>query len=92
MTRIDLIRSLTARVAGRATTDVADDSRFDALAIDSFALIELVLDVEDALQISIPDAPIDALETVQDLADLTLTIRPEASAPFTPDAGALDHG
>ena len=38
-----------------------DDARLDALGIDSFTLMEVVLDLEDALSIQIPDARLDQI-------------------------------
>ena len=62
MTDIALIvRQITARHTGLALTDVAEDATLDALGIDSFTLMEVVLDLEDELSIQIPDARLDAI-------------------------------
>ena len=68
MTDIALtVRQIVARHTDRATTDVAEDASFESLSIDSFMQMEIILDVEDALSLSIPDRRVDDFQTLADL-------------------------
>jgi acyl carrier protein len=57
----ETIRRIVARHAEVALPEVDETASFDSLSIDSFTLMEIVLDIEDALSIQIPDARLDAI-------------------------------
>lgn len=57
-------------IADKMDIDVADikpDSSFDSMQIDSLDMVEIVMDIEDAFDISIDTN--ENLETVQDLVE-----------------------
>ncbi len=48
---------------------VQPEKTFDEIGIDSLDLIEIVIEIEDALGIQIADVAFSELQTVQDLID-----------------------
>ncbi|MBU1346498.1 MAG: acyl carrier protein [Alphaproteobacteria bacterium] len=55
------------------TTDISRD-----LAVDSLALMNIVMELEDTFDISIPLDRLAQVETVGDLADIISSLRPAA--------------
>jgi len=67
------IRTIVAHHADMAACDLPDDATFESLGIDSFNQMEIILDVEDTLSLSIDDASIPT--TLAGLIDLCKTLR-----------------
>ena len=61
-------RQIVARHADRAPCDVAEDTVLHAIGIDDWARVEVILDIEDAFAVAIPDEKFDEYKTVQALA------------------------
>ena len=71
MTDVDQIRQTIResvhRITGIAPAEILDASRFRAdLGLDSLAALEVVVDVEYAFKIKVPEERIQTIETVQD--------------------------
>lgn len=69
MTLLDRILPIIARSTGADQTTLDGSTPLAEIA-DSFGLVEIVLDLEDALQIDLPDGELDGLTTIDDLAAL----------------------
>lgn len=70
----DLIKLLTGML-DISPTDVRVDMSLDVdLALDSLQLYELVIDLEEAYDIRIPDTSLDSVKTVGDVVDLVYTL------------------
>lgn len=52
------------------STDPAPDTTLDSLGLDSLAMLEIVLDISDALDIEIGDEELAEVKTVADLTNL----------------------
>ena len=71
MTDSNLIRETNRqsvnRITGIAPGEILDTSRYRAdLGLDSLAALEVVVDVEYAFKIKVPEERIQTIETVQD--------------------------
>lgn len=63
----ETIRQSVSRITGIAPTEILDSSRYRAdLGLDSLAALEVVVDVEYAFKIKVPEERIQTIETVQD--------------------------
>ena len=63
----ETIRQSVNRITGIAPSEILDTSRYRAdLGLDSLAALEVVVDVEYAFKIKVPEERIQAIETVQD--------------------------
>ena len=63
----ETIRQSVNRITGIAPDDIKDTSRYRAdLGLDSLAALEVVVDVEYAFKIKVPEERIQSIETVQD--------------------------
>jgi acyl carrier protein len=61
------IRESVNRITGIAPGEILDSSRYRAdLGLDSLAALEVVVDVEYAFKIKVPEERIQTIETVQD--------------------------
>ena len=61
------IRESVNRITGIAPGEILDTSRYRAdLGLDSLAALEVVVDVEYAFKIKVPEERIQTIETVQD--------------------------
>ena len=54
---------------GLATTALALDTSFDTLHLDSLDVINIIFDLEDEFQVSIPDQGVVRLRTIRDAID-----------------------
>ena len=61
------LRDRIADQSGVATDQVRLSSSLDKVGVDSLALVELVMDIEEHFQIAIPDADYERLRTVADV-------------------------
>lgn len=62
-----LLRSMTARKLGLAEAELAKNSRFrEDLSADSLDLVELTMEIEEVLQIEVPDDQLSTISTVED--------------------------
>ena len=72
MTRTELIDrliELAARRFGRKASEItASDDFFDKLGIDSFQAMELMTDLEEELDVEIPDYELQGVNTFEKLA------------------------
>jgi acyl carrier protein len=64
----DRIRAFLAARCGVPAETIAAATRFDALGIDSFDLVTLLIEVEDAYGVVVTDAEAAQLDTVGDAA------------------------
>jgi acyl carrier protein len=63
----ETIRQSVNRITGIAPGEILDTSRYRAdLGLDSLAALEVVVDVEYAFKIKVPEERIQTIETVQD--------------------------
>jgi acyl carrier protein len=63
----ETIRQSVNRITGIAPDEIKDNSRYRAdLGLDSLAALEVVVDVEYAFKIKVPEERIQSIETVQD--------------------------
>ena len=63
----ETIRQSVNRITGISPADIHDTSRYRAdLGLDSLAALEVVVDVEYAFKIKVPEERIQSIETVQD--------------------------
>lgn len=61
------IRDSVARITGIAPTEVHDTSRYrEDLGLDSLSSLEVVIDLEYAFRIKVPEERIQRIATVQD--------------------------
>ncbi|MDA2913356.1 acyl carrier protein [Acidobacteriia bacterium AH_259_A11_L15] len=56
-----------AKVAKRKAGEVRLESRFEDLGMDSLDRVTLLFELEQAFDISIPDAEVQGVETVRDI-------------------------
>lgn len=66
---------------------LADAGPFEALGVDSLALVEYALALEDVFDVEIPEEEVAELHTVGDLVD-ALVVKTAVSASAGPDASA----
>ena len=70
----DLVKMLTG-ILDISPTDVRADMAIEAdFALDSLQLYELVLDLEEAYDIRIPDTMLETVKTVGDVVDMVYLI------------------
>jgi acyl carrier protein len=63
----ETIRQSVNRITGISPNEILDSSRYRAdLGLDSLAALEVVVDVEYAFKIKVPEERIQTIETVQD--------------------------
>ena len=63
----ETIRQSVNRITGIAPSEILDTSRYRAdLGLDSLAALEIVVDVEYAFKIKVPEERIQTIETVRD--------------------------
>lgn len=63
----ETIRQSVNRITGIAPAEILDSSRYRAdLGLDSLAALEVVVDIEYAFKIKVPEERIQTIETVQD--------------------------
>lgn len=61
------IRSIIAEQLGVAEADVKPESSFaDDLRADSLDMVELVMAIEDAFNVELPEDKVEGIKTVQD--------------------------
>ena len=83
---MDVVTDLTLREIGLATSrvlgrvvEVTDDTHIGRdLAVDSLALMNIILELEDHFDISIPLDRLASVETAGDLSDLVTDLRSRA--------------
>ncbi|MEK7485201.1 MAG: acyl carrier protein [Planctomycetota bacterium] len=69
------IRQLTAEKLGKPLEQILPDSNFQSdLDFDSLDISEIVMDIEDAFNISVPEDQIESLTTPQKVTDLLKTL------------------
>jgi acyl carrier protein len=61
------VRSVVARLSGRDVEDLADDVRLADLVADSFALVEMVLALQDELGAKLDGEALRSVSTLRDL-------------------------
>ncbi|MEQ1727704.1 MAG: acyl carrier protein [Vicinamibacterales bacterium] len=63
----EAVRDSVNRITGIPKTDINDDSSFrDDLGLDSLSALEVVVDVEYAFKIKVPEERLQAIQTVRD--------------------------
>jgi len=63
----ETIRQSVHRITGIAPAEIQDTSRYRTdLGLDSLAALEVVVDVEYAFKIKVPEERIQSIETVRD--------------------------
>ena len=72
---LDKIREIIAQVLNLDPEDVTPDKSFtEDLDADSLDIAEIVIAIEDAFGVSIPDEALEKVVTVQDACDLLKTV------------------
>ncbi|MCR5060409.1 MAG: acyl carrier protein [Saccharofermentans sp.] len=66
----DIVRELTQTLNMSPTDITVDLSLRNDLILDSLQLYELVIDMEEAYNIRLPDELLDEIDTIQDVVDL----------------------
>lgn len=67
----DTIRSSVNRITGVAPADINDSSSYrDDLGLDSLSALEVMVDIEYAFKIKVPEERIQTIQTVQDTIKL----------------------
>src|SRR5688572_25596388 len=92
MTPEQQIIALVAEQTGTDRAEIDRSTTFDDLGTDSLDLVEIIVEAEDRLEVSIPDEQAAALRTVGDLVDLVernphAEPGPRATAEPLPDLG-----
>ena len=72
------IQQAVELVLGRAVTIDRDTDIARALAVASLALMNLVMELEDAFDVSMPLDRLATVQTIGDLADIISSLRQEA--------------
>jgi acyl carrier protein len=63
----DTVRESVNRITGIAPSEINDDSNFrDDLGLDSLSALEVMVDVEYAFKIKVPEERIQTIQTVRD--------------------------
>lgn len=78
----EILQLLCNRLENISNTDVAitpDLSLIDQLSIDSIKLLNLIMEIEDTFDISVPINALADVQTVRDLADLIYRIKSKSS-------------
>ena len=67
----DTIRASVNRITGVAPGDINDSSSYrDDLGLDSLSALEVMVDIEYAFKIKVPEERIQTIQTVQDTIKL----------------------
>jgi acyl carrier protein len=67
----DTIRESVNRITGIAPTDIKDSSNYrEDLGLDSLSALEVMVDIEYAFKIKVPEERLPTLQTVQDTINL----------------------
>lgn len=72
------IQQAVELVLGRAVTIDRDTDIARDLAVDSLALMNIVMELEDAFDVSMPLDRLAMVQTIGDLADIISSLRQEA--------------
>jgi acyl carrier protein len=78
----EILQLLCKRLENISNTDIAitpDLSLIDQLSIDSIKLLNLIMEIEDTFDISVPINALADVQTVRDLAELIHRIKSESS-------------
>lgn len=78
----EILQLLCNRLENISNTDIAitpDLSLIDQLSIDSIKLLNLIMEIEDTFDISVPINALADVQTVSDLASLIHRIKSESS-------------
>lgn len=66
-----IVRRLAGDQAGRSADEVALDHRFrEDLDFDSLAMVDFIMHLEDALNLSIPDEAVEGTKSVREAVDM----------------------
>lgn len=77
----ETIRQSVNRITGIPLGEIHDHSRYRAdLGLDSLAALEVVVDVEYAFRIKVPEERIQSIETIQDTIAVVQEYLPAAQA------------
>lgn len=72
------VREITAEKIGQPIDKVHSDSSFQQdLGFDSLDISEMVMDIEDAFRVSVPEEKIESLVTPQKVTDLLKSLLEE---------------
>lgn len=63
------LAEIVSTVVGAPQAAVIPQARFTELEVDSLSMIEIMLAIEDAFGVRVPDGDLGALVTVQDAVD-----------------------
>jgi acyl carrier protein len=67
----ETIRESVQRITGIAPADINDSSNYhDDLGLDSLSALEVMVDIEYAFKIKVPEARLQTIQTVQDTIDV----------------------
>ena len=72
------IQQAVESVLGRSVTIDRDTDIARDLAVDSLALMNIVMELEDAFDVSMPLDRLATVQTIGDLADIISSLRQEA--------------
>ena len=91
----EILEKVAAAVAEQKGIDACEvriDSTFESLGMDSLDAFEIIFELEDALDVDIPDGPARAMRNVQDVVDgLGKLVRgEELTVPEPPATDAED--
>ncbi len=67
MSTSEVVRRIVAENSALAAEDIALETRLDALGIDSLEFMEMMIQVQGAFEVEIPDEQIARLNTVEDI-------------------------
>ena len=77
-----MLKQAIVEVCGLDPAELHDDSRLDALGIDSLSVAEVIVDVEMRLDRELPLELLRRLDTVPTIASLSIAARSTAPLPF----------
>lgn len=69
MSELKIICAIVASESGREPSEITECVSFDSLDLDSLEFMNILLEVENALGVKIPEDAIPAINTVGDLAE-----------------------
>ena len=75
MERADVIQVLVAKAVEILDAELTESDRFVGTGVDSLAVVEFVMDVEDALAVELTEAEVLAVPDLGGLADVILAKR-----------------
>ena len=80
-------KEIIGNVAGLDATTIQDDDDFrDDLSLDSLALLEIMVDVDLAFQLELPDERYQHVRTISAAAELVMERRKELEVTLQPPA------